>query len=432
MLIVASHQVYQNHGIVLEHGKISSILSNEDIDKLMLEEDIEIIDAGDKVVMPGFVNAHMHQYGMLAHGIPVNVEITGFKGFLENFWWPYVENRLTHEDIQVTTKASCIEMIKSGITGYCDTLEAPFSLPGVLIKQADEVEKVGLRAILSFESSERISIENGLAAIKENADFIKWGQESKGLVQGMMCVHTSFTCTPQFLAKAKAEAEKLGGRWQFHLSESSYEPEYCLKKMGKRPVHHYCDLGLLDEKTLVSQCVQVNQEEVNILKAHEVSVVHMPLSNCEVGGGVAPMPQMLAKGLVVGLGTDGYINDFFTVMKGAFLIHKAYQQNPSVMPAREVFRMATELGAKALGWDNVGTLAIGNEADLIILENKFPTPLTKENIFDQLVVFGQKEYVDSVFVAGQPIMFNKKLQTLDEDTVMAELRDQATKFWEGG
>ena len=431
-LVVSADVVYENHGLIIENGWVQKILPNEAIDQeITAMGQCSIVDAADQIVFPGFINAHMHQYGLLAHGIPAPENISSFESFLKDYWWPRVENRIRIPEVIATTYASAAEMIRSGTTGFCDTLEAPFAGAGVLREQALAVEKIGLRAILSLESCERLSPENGRDCLEENASLIRWANHNSCLVEGTLCTHTTFTCSADFLAAAKTMADGLSARWQFHLSESRYEPDYCLQHFGKTPVEYYNDLGLLSSSLIASQCVQVNKTEQTILAKTGASAVHMPLSNCEVGGGIAPVPQMLAAGMTVGLGSDGYINDFFEVMRGAFLIHKANRQDPQIMPARQVFRMATELGAKALGWDKAGTLHPGQWADFVVMKQQFPTPVTRENIMDQIVIFGRKEYIDSVFANGMPLMLKGVLETFDEERALAEMRQTAFHFWEG-
>ena len=127
----------------------------------------------------------------------------------------------------------------------------------------------------------------------------------------------------------------------------------------------------------------------------------MPLSNCEVGGGVAPVPDLLAAGVPVGLGSDGYITDMFEVMRGAFLIHKANRQDPRMMPANIVWRLATEGGAQVLGLDRVGRLAPGWQADLQLIDSALPTPVGLWNLYDQLLLYRNRRDVRDVMVAGQ-------------------------------
>ena len=429
LLIVDVDDVREQSGLLIENGEVKAILPNEAIEgKIKSGEAVELQDARDSLVMPGFVNAHMHQYGMLSHGLAADVE--NFESFLDDYWWPYIENRIGRKEVEATTKASAAEMIHAGITTYCDTMEAPFSGEDILLYQAGIVEQIGLRAILSLESCERVDEENGLHCLNENRKMIEYQANNGGRVGGMMCTHTSFTCSAPFMQKAKQMADELGAMWQFHLSESIFEPTYAKEHFGKLPVVYYDELGLLSGRVLASQCVQMQEEEIEILAKRGVQAVHMPMSNCEVGGGFAPVEKMLAAGVDVALGTDGYINDFFEVMRGAFLMHKANQQDPSAMPAKTVFQMATENGGKALGMPKAGTLRVGSFADITVMSRKFPTPLTSKNLFDQIVVFGQKQNVTDVYVAGTPILQNKQLATMDEAQVFADLRAVATSFWE--
>lgn len=426
-LISSFEDVYIDHSLVLEGENIVDILPIIEAKKKY--PDTRTIDKFNSIIMPGFINGHMHQYGVLSRGIPANVEFKDFEGFLWDYWWPFIENRIVLKEVKATTKASAIELIESGVIGFCDTLEAPNTEIGTLIEQGKILEEIGMKAILSLESCERISYENGIKCLEENRRLIEWSRKNSKLISGIICTHTSFTCSDKFLEKAQKEAKRLEAPWQFHLSESIYEVNHCLKHYGKLPVKYYDDLGLLDETVLASQCVKVNEEEIKILKERNVKVVHMPLSNCEVGGGFAPIPRLLEEGIEVALGTDGYINDFFTVMKAAFLLHKASMEDASVMPASTVFRMATEYGAKALGWKDTGRLVIGNKADFIIMNDKFKTPVTIDNIFDQIVVQGEKESIDCVYINGKLVLEDSKLKDLNKEEIFKEMRDVAEEFW---
>ena len=178
-----------------------------------------------------------------------------------------------------------------------------------------------------------------------------------------------------------------------HASEGTYEPEQALARYGERTFEYYDRLGVAGPSMLASQCVQITPREIEILAERQVRVTHMPLSNCEVGGGIAPIPDMLDAGITVGLGSDGYITDMFEVMRGAFLIHKAHRQDPRVMPASLVWRLATEGGAHALGLEKVGRLAEGWQADLQLIDSALPTPVEPWNLYDQLLLYRSRRDV---------------------------------------
>ncbi|MCK6629279.1 MAG: amidohydrolase family protein [Anaerolineae bacterium] len=391
-----------------------------------------IVDATDHVLAPGFVNAHVHLYGVLAHGIPLpSDDQTGGGGwaFLDDFWWPLVEDALDHEMICAATDWVCAEMVRSGITSFYDILEAPFAIPGALEAQRAVVEKRGLRGILSFESTERVSRENGQVGLHENAEFVKSCRAAKTLVEGLMCFHTTFTCSAGFIKQAFALGEELDCSVHMHCNEATFEPEYALKHFGKRTLEYYDELGVTGPRMQASQCVQLSEREIQIVAEKGIRVTHMPLSNCEVGGGIAPVPQLLERGVTLGLGSDGYINDFFEVMRGAFLIHKAGQQSTTVMPADEVFYLATEGGARALGWDNVGRLAPGYQADLQLIDALFPTPTALHNLYDQLVLWRNHTHVRDVMVAGEWRVRNGEVLDADLGSMRARVHESAQKMW---
>ncbi len=414
-------------GICIEDGWI--IAAGPQNDLIRQFPQAERVWASGQIAAPGFVDTHTHLYGVLAHGIPLDKAPSGFWSFLNDFWWPMVENRLTADLICAATAVQTARMIQSGITAFYDCTEAPHALPGVLVRQAEIVRQSGLRAILSFEACERISPHNGELGLEENARFIELCKGEERL-RGLMCIHTTFTCSAEFIRRAFRLAEQYDALFHMHLSEGSFEPTYCLEHFGVRPAHYYDQLGVLGERMLASQCVQVTPEEIERLAAAAVRVSHMPLSNCEVGGGIAPVPEMLAANLRVGLGSDGYITDFFEVMRGAFLIHKAARQNPQVMPAWQVWHMATEGGAQLLNFDRIGRLAPGYHADLQLVQPSLPTPLTSHNLYEQTLLYCHASDVRSVMVNGEWLLRDGQLLIMDLGEAIENSRRAAQQLWQ--
>ncbi len=387
-------------------------------------------DAAGQVLAPGFVNAHTHLYGVLAHGIPLDRAPDGFWAFLDAFWWPLVEDQLDHAMICTATDLQCAQMLRSGVTGFYDCTEAPYALPGVLAAQAEVVRRHGLRGTLSFEATERVSAANGRLGLQENAVFIDTCRAENGLISGLMCFHTTFTCSADFIRQAYALAEERDTLLHMHCSEGTHEPEYALAHFGKRPLHYYDSLSIAGPRMLASQCVQVDESEIALMAARGVRMTHMPLSNCEVGGGIAPVPQLVQAGVTVGLGSDGYIDNFFEVLRGAFLIHKAHHQDPRVMPAHLVWELATEGGARALNLAQVGRLQPGWQADLQLIDlTTLPTPPAAHNLYEQLILYRNAPDVRAVMVAGQVRVRDGGVLTADMDTLIARTREQAARLW---
>jgi len=414
-------------GVRVVGEKIETIAPNAKLRAQFPDDDV--FEAPGHVLAPGFVNAHTHLYGVLAHGIPLNKAPADFWGFLADFWWPLVEDALDHEMISATTDWGCVDMLRSGITSFYDCLEAPHAIPDALFAQKEVVARRGLRAILSFEATERVSRANGQLGLEENARFIDSCHSEGGLVQGMMCFHTTFTCSAEFIQQAFALAAERGVLTHMHCNEGVHEPDYALKHFGLRTLEYYDKLGVTGPQMLASQCVQLSERERAIISERQIKVTHMPLSNCEVGGGIAPVPQMLDADITLGLGSDGYINDFFEVMRGAFLIHKANQLNPQLMPAAQVLYLATEGGARALGLEKVGRLEPGWAADLQLINATFPTPATSHNLYDQLVLWRNHTHVRDVMVAGQWRLRGGEVPDADLGSLRARIHENAQRMW---
>jgi cytosine/adenosine deaminase-related metal-dependent hydrolase len=391
--------------------------------------DDTVVEASGQTLSPGFVDAHTHLYGVLAHGIPLHKAPSGFWPFLVDFWWPLVEDRLDAELICAATDLNLAQMLRGGTTAFYDITEAPHAIPGCLSAQAEVVERRGIRGILSFEATERVSTENGQLGLRENLDFLR-SRKGRDLVSGFMCYHTTFTCSADFIRQAFDMALDEGATVHMHASEGTYEPEHALREFGCRTFEYYERLGVAGPAMQASQCVQVTPTEIEIMARRGVRVTHMPLSNCEVGGGIAPVPDMLDAGVTVGLGSDGYITDMFEVMRGAFLIHKAHRQDPRVMPAHVVWRLATEGGAQALGLDKVGRLAEGWQADLQLIDSTLPTPVEPWNLYDQLLLYRSRRDVRSVMVAGEWRVRDGELLGVDETALRARAHTAARKLWD--
>jgi 5-methylthioadenosine/S-adenosylhomocysteine deaminase len=414
-------------GVAVKGDRVVAVAPHPDLRARF--PDATVVDASDSVVTPAFVNAHHHMYGVLAHGIPLEEAPAGFWPFLEDFWWPRVEDALTHDLIAAATEWACLEMVRSGVTTFYDCLEAPHALPGALAVEAGVVRRWGLRGLLSFEATERVSAENSEMGLRENADFIDNCCAQDGLISGVMCFHTTFTCSADFIRRAFALADERSAKVHMHLSEGTYEPEYCLSHFGARPAVYYDGLGVLGDHVLASQCVQVDAEEIAVLARQGVHVSHQPLSNCEVGGGFAPVPEMLRAGINVALGTDGYVNNFFEVMRAAALIPKARLQDPGTMPASAVWTMATQNGAQALGFDDLGRLTPGHQADLLLISADLPTPLAPHNLADQLLLWRNPGHLRGVMCAGQWLLRDGEILHVDEEAVRSKVAEAAACLW---
>ena len=428
LVIAADRDPAQGWGVRVVDGVIDAVGLHAELRHDHPED--EVIDASGHVVLPGFVNAHVHMYGVLAHGIPIVEAPDGFWSFLNDYWWPKVEDALDHDMIVAATDWACAEMLRSGITSFYDILEAPQALPAALLAEKEVVEARGIRGILSFEATERAGAAIADLGLAENVDLIEAARGSD-LVSGMMCFHTTFTCSEPYIRRAFGLAGDLGVLTHAHCNEGIHEGAWCEEHLGKRTLEFYADIGVAGPNFLASQCVQLSERERAIIAETSMRVSHMPLANCEVGGGIAPVPELLEAGVTVGLGSDGYINDFYEVMRGAFLLHKARLLDPGTMPAATVLSMATEGGAAALGLDRVGRLDPGWSADLQVVDGQFPTPISSHNLFDQLVLWRNHTHVRDVMVAGEWRVRSGEVLGADLEQMRAATHRQAKRLWSG-
>jgi 5-methylthioadenosine/S-adenosylhomocysteine deaminase len=248
-------------------------------------------------------------------------------------------------------------------------------------------------------------------------------------VTGMMCFHTTFTCSPAFIDQAFTLAADLDVLCHAHCNEGVHEGLWAQEHLGMRTLEFYQSIGVLSPRFLASQCVQLSDREIELIGASGMKVSHMPLANCEVGGGIAPIPELQAAGVTVGLGSDGYVNDMAEVMRGAFWLQKARTLDPSAMPGATVLDMATEGGARAIGLTDVGRIAPGWKADLQLIDATFPTPATPHNLIDQLILWRNYAHIRHVMVNGVWRVRNGEVLDADIDTMRAHVHEQATRLW---
>ena len=325
-------------------------------------------DGAGCVLLPGFVNAHVHLYGVLAHGVPAPAQPPAdFWGFLDDYWWPLVENVLDHDMIDAAAAWVTADLAAGGTTSFFDILEAPNALPEALFAEREAVARSGLRGVLAFEATERMGAANGQAGLDENVRFIEAcradaasGPTGAGSrVSGAMCIHTTFTCSEPFIRRAFELAAEHDAFCHAHVNEGVHEGRWCEEHHGQRTLEFYERIGVASPRFQASQCVQLSEREIEIIADTGIRVSHMPLSNCEVGGGIAPVLELLDRGVTVGLGSDGYLNDMFAVMRGAFLLHRAATLDPGAISAATVLHLATEGSARTLGLERVGRLEPG-------------------------------------------------------------------------
>ena len=287
----------------------------------------EIINGQYKFAIPGFINAHTHAAMTLLRSYADDMQLMDW---LEKKIWP-AEAKLTDDVIYAQSMLGIAEMIRCGTTAYADMYDH-------MDQEARAVEESGIRACLCRGS---IGIgPNAQAGLDENRQlFLDWHGKADGRITVMMGPHAPYTCPPDYLHKFVDQARELGAEIHIHLSETKGEVENIKQEYGKSPIALMDEIGVLDCGCLAAHCVWVDDDDMDIMAAKHVRVAHNPGSNLKLASGIAPVPKMLAKGITVGLGTDGASSnnnlDIVEEMRLTTLIHKANTLDPLVIPAAE-------------------------------------------------------------------------------------------------
>ncbi|MBO8159431.1 amidohydrolase [Thermosyntropha sp.] len=371
----------------------------------------KIIEGGNKLAMPGFINTHTHAAMTLLRGYADDLPLMEW---LQTKIWP-LEEKLTEEHIYWGTMLAIAEMIKSGTTTFADMY---FCMDEV----AKAVEKTGMRAVLS-RGMVGIGLQSELA-LKQSEELIKtWHNGADGRITFMLGPHAPYTCPPNYLKKVIALAEKTGVGIHIHVAETKTEFEDIKKQYGKTPVEHLESLGLFNYKVLAAHCVHLTENDMEIMNKHNVGVAHNPESNMKLASGIAPVPQMLKKGITVALGTDGASSnnnlDMLQEMRTCALLHKVNTMDPTVLPAYEALKIATANGAKVLGLEKkIGKLETGKKADIIILDLDAPHIMPRYDLVANVVYAAQAGDVNTVIIDGKIVMENREIKTFDEKEVL--------------
>ena len=391
------------------------------------------IDAKGKIVIPGLICTHDHAYGVITHGMDFPADWFPMPTFAEaiiDWWWPAVEEVLTKDDLRACVLSSAVKSVKTGTTTIIDILEAPNSVPDCLEAEKSVLDPLGIRAILSLEASERLSIKNGEESLQENLRFIRKHNTPDARIRGMHCIHTTFSCSKDMIQRVRDFANQAKAGIQIHLEEGTYEGMWTHVNHHTTPVELYDSLDFWGPDVLASQTVHPSPKERAILAKYHVNISHQPISNCEGGHGFAPVTDMLNRGLSIGLGTDGVVLDMFEVIRMAHFIHKAAERNAMVMPAETAFEMATLHGSRcALQGDRLGSLETGKKADVVVIDPQLPTPVTAHNVYDQIALYCNGRDVLHTIIDGKVVVENGVVQTVDETHVQEVMTKQTSDFW---
>ncbi len=423
------NRILDNHALLIEHDRIKAIGSTADLLKRFPNE--EKLDTRGQYVMPGNICAHTHFYGAYARGMAIpGPAPKDFPEILQKLWWP-LDRSLDAESVKYSALPCLVDAIKHGTTTLIDHHASPNAIDGSLDIIGDAVEKSGLRAVLCYEVTDRDGEAKMKAGIQENVRFIK--KMKSPLLAGTFGLHASLTLSDSSLDLCRQSVPD-GFGFHIHTAEHESDEYDSLNKTGLRVIDRLQKFGILGAKTITAHGVHFDAREMQILAETGIWLSHQPRSNMNNGVGVAQIESMLRMGVKVCLGNDGFSNAMWEEWKAAYLLHKIYHRDPRRMGGYDVQQMAIYNNAALANVffpsAPVGQLTEGAFADIIFIDYHPNTPMTAGNLPWHILFGVQQSMVTTTIVAGNVLMKDRELLTLDEAEISAKARELAPSVWE--
>jgi 5-methylthioadenosine/S-adenosylhomocysteine deaminase len=419
----ANRRILRGGALLIENELIQDVGGLGEITKKY--PSVEIIDFGDRLLMPGLVNAHTHVPMSLLRGLADDLRLDVW---LLGYMMPVEREFVDPDFTRLGTSLACAEMIRGGVTCFADMYYYEQTV-------AEAASEAGLRGVcgqtvLKFPAPDADSFEDSLASARE---FIE-GWRGHPLITPAVAPHAPYTCTPAILEACAQLALEFDVPLHIHISETQQEVDEWREKYSMPVVPWIKKLGVLEPKVIAAHCVHIDEGEIHTLEHSRTGVAHNPSSNLKLASGFAPVTEMLETGLDVGIGTDGPASnndlDMFEELRLASFIAKTVTKNPTALPAQTVVNMATRMGAQALHLGEItGSLESGKRADIISLDMSTSHNWPHYNrepgaIYSRIVYATKASDVIDVMVNGRWLMRDKQLLTLDE----TDLRHRAAEY----
>ena len=389
------------------------------------------IDARGGVIMPGLVNLHHHCYSAFARGLSMKgYRPAGFLQILEGMWWR-LDRAMTLEDVYHSAAVTFLECVRAGVTTVFDHHASYGAIQGSLSEVSRAADRLGLRACLCYEVSDRDGEEKSLQSVQENKDFIDYCESRPSdMLKAMFGGHALFTISDKTFEQMVKANDGMTG-FHIHVAEGMNDVYDSLRNYGCRPVNRLLYNGVLGEKTMLGHCIHISPAEMDILKETGTMVCHNPESNMGNAVGCSPVLQLFQKGILIGLGTDAYTHDMLESLKVLLPMQRHNACLPNV-GWREATGMLFENNAKICARyfkKPLGVLKPGAAADVIIMDYKPFTPFSEENI-DGHMLFGMMgKNCRTTIINGKVLYKDREFVGIDEDKINAFCMEQSKKLW---
>jgi len=419
-------RVLEGHALLIEDGRIAEIAP------VIAGPFDRVLDAKGQVVMPGFVNAHMHFYSTLVRGLGKAAPSRDFQEVLNHLWWR-LDRQLSLEDVEMSARIILLDAIRKGTTTLVDHHASPGAVLGSLDRIARAVKDSGLRACLCYELSDRDGervVEEGLA---ENAAFAtRCVREQDPQLRALFGLHAAFTLSDRTLERASKSGHDLGTGFHVHVAEAASDVLLNRERHGLSPVARLKAHGLLGGKSLAAHAVHVSEADMDLLAHTGTFVAHNPQSNINNAVGIADVLELVRRGVPVGLGTDAMTVNLLEELRVGLWAQHLRQDNPScgfLELTNALFVRNPELASRLWGFP-LGTLEVGAAADVILLDYHPPTPLDDTTVLGHLVFGLSQAVVDTTICGGRILMEGRHLKIdVDEAELSARSRELAKALW---
>jgi 5-methylthioadenosine/S-adenosylhomocysteine deaminase len=380
-----------------------------------------VVDATGCLVMPGLIDAHTHIPMTLFRGLADDLPL---HTWLEQHVWPAEHRFINSESVRWASRLGVAELLRSGVTTLCDMYFYENEV-------AAAVDELGMRGVLAHAHFDVTSAANNNCerSLADAEQFIaRWRDHSR--IVPALGPHAPYTVGPELYRRLHALAERLDTLVVTHLAETQEEDRDIRRLYGRSPIRHLANLGLVDARLVAAHCVWLDREEIDLLAAARTGVVHNPRSNLKLASGIAPVPDMLRAGVLVGLGTDGAASnnalDLLAEIQMAALLHKGVRLDPLAVPAAAALEMATIGGARALKLDHlVGSLEPGKRADVVIIDLDEDNLVPLYDPMSHLAYAVEAADVRTVVVDGRILFRDGVLITADEREIRRQVRTLA-------
>lgn len=382
-----------------------------------------VLNARGKLVLPGLINGHGHVPMTLFRGLADDLTL---QEWLEKYIFPAEARNVKPDFVEWGTRLALVEMIRSGTTTYADMYYFEDVIARVT-KQAGMRGVLG-ETILQFPSPDSKTTAD---AMRYTEEFLKRWQGDP-LIHAAVAPHAVYTNTAENLRESAALARRYNAPILIHVSETKKEVDDAQAQWGMTPVAYLEKLGILGPDVLAAHCVWFTADDIAIAKRREVGCVHNPSSNIKLGSGFAPVKDMIAADMRLGLGTDGAAgnNDLnmFEEIDLAAKLAKVKDRDPAAVNAERALAMATINGARALHMEKeIGSIEAGKKADIIFVRTDAPHAVPSYDVYSQIVYALKASDVDTVLVGGRVLMQGRRLLTLDEPLILTKAREYAAK-----